>query len=124
MQHDTPLIAAHQTLQEHLGCAPPPQPSRINPFTEESSHTDTNRDIAGSERQRLRHCSERPTDNGNVHSFYTKASILTPGGIVDFERVQVDDTSPFNLLPWSIAINHGLILSSGKLSRTTVVGGL
>jgi hypothetical protein len=34
-----------------------------------------------------------------IHNFYTKASILSPKGIVNLEQVQVDERSLFNLLP-------------------------
>jgi len=39
---------------------------------------------------------------------------------VDFQRVQVDERSSFNLLPWSIAIDLDLIQYSDRVLRTTV----
>jgi hypothetical protein len=58
--------------------------------------------------------------HGSLHNFFTKASIKTPRGVVDLERVQVDERSPFNLVPWSIATNLDLMLYSGKTLAITI----
>lgn len=55
-----------------------------------------------------------------IYNFYTRASILTLRGIVNFQRVQVDERSSFSLLPWSIAIDLDLIQYSDRVLRTTV----
>ena len=57
---------------------------------------------------------------GSLHNFFTKASIKTPRGVVDLERVQVNERSPFNLVPWSIATNLDLILYSGETLTITI----
>jgi hypothetical protein len=59
-----------------------------------------------------------------IHNFYTKASILSPKGIVDLERVQVDERSSFNLLPWSIAIDLDLILYFDRVLTIPIAGRL
>jgi hypothetical protein len=56
---------------------------------------------------------------GNLHNFFTKASIETPRGVVELE-VQVDEGSPFNLVPWSIAANLNLMLYFGKTLAITI----
>jgi hypothetical protein len=58
--------------------------------------------------------------HGSLHNFFTKASIKTPRGVVDLERVQVDERSPFNLVPWSIATNLDLMLYSGETLTITI----
>ena len=58
--------------------------------------------------------------HGSLHNFFTKASIETPRGVVNLERVQVDESSPFNLVPWSIATNLDLMLYSGKTLAITI----
>ncbi|MAD85169.1 MAG: hypothetical protein CL912_19585 [Deltaproteobacteria bacterium] len=50
------------------------------------------------------------------YNFFTKASIYTPKGVIDLERVHVDERCPFNLVPWSMATNLDLILYSGEAS--------
>lgn len=68
-----------------------------------------------------------PSDSkphGRLRNFFTKASIKTPRGIVDLERVQVDERSPFNLVPWSIATNLDLMLYSGKTWAITIADRL
>jgi hypothetical protein len=58
--------------------------------------------------------------HGSLHNFFTKASIKTPRGVVDLDRVQVDERSPFNLVPWSIATNLDLMLYSGETLAITI----
>ncbi len=58
--------------------------------------------------------------HGSLHNFFTKASIETPRGVVDLERVQVDERNPFNLVPWSIATNLDLMLYSGETLAITI----
>lgn len=57
-------------------------------------------------------------ENSKIHNFFTKGSIFTPRGIANFQRVQVDERSSCNLLPWSIAITLGLILYPNSLGTT------
>jgi hypothetical protein len=57
------------------------------------SHSTMYKGLVGPQQQRLGHCS-----NSRIHNFYTKASILSPRGIVDLERVQVDERCSLNLL--------------------------
>lgn len=60
------------------------------------------------------------TSSAELHNFFTTASIRTPTGNICLERVQVDERSPFNFIPWSIATTLNLILYSGKeLTVTT-----
>ncbi|PVH70705.1 hypothetical protein DL98DRAFT_540644 [Cadophora sp. DSE1049] len=53
---------------------------------------------------------------GRCHNFFIKASIYTPRGVIDLERVHVDERCPFNLVPWSMVTNLGLVLYSGEAS--------
>lgn len=53
---------------------------------------------------------------GRFHNFFVKASIYTPRGVIDLERVHVDERCPFNLVPWSMAKDLGLLLYSGEPS--------
>jgi hypothetical protein len=77
----------------------------------------TNGDVANL--QQLHHCSQELPVNSKAHSFYTRASISTPRGLVDFQRVQVDGRSSFNLLPWSTAIALNLVICSDSLRTTS-----
>jgi hypothetical protein len=60
------------------------------------------------------------TSLSKIHNFYTKASILSPRGIVDLERVQVDERSSFNLLPLSIAMDLDLALYPDRVLTMTI----
>jgi hypothetical protein len=54
----------------------------------------------------------------------TGYTISIPRGIFGFIRVQVDERSSFNLLPWSIAKNLQLILYSNRVSTITIADRL
>lgn len=55
------------------------------------------------------------------HIFFTKASIIMSRGVVNFGRVKVNERSPSNLIPISIAEKLGLVLYLGK--TTTIMAG-
>jgi hypothetical protein len=113
------LTAGRQSRQEQSPVRLLPQNEDMDSSTEWG--TETNECKANLQQRGLCHCSERQTgEDRKIHNFYTKASILTPRGIVDFQRVQVDERSSFNLLPWSIAIDLELIMYSDRALRTTV----
>lgn len=120
------LTAGHQARQEQPPFCLPPQNDEADSSTEWrdeviEGRAATNGEIASLQQRRLHNCSkELPDESSQIHNFYTKASIFTPRGIVDFQRVQVDESSSFNLLPWSIAIGLDLILYSDRILRTTV----
>jgi hypothetical protein len=103
-------------LQDQTPARPLPQTEEIDTFTE-----DTDRRLVGPQQQSLSHCSKR---NSKIHNFYTKASILSPKGMFDLGRVQVDERSSFNLLPWSIAMDLGLTLYSDRVLTITVTDRL
>lgn len=55
-----------------------------------------------------------------IHNFFTTASILTSRGMFEVKKVEVDERSPINLLPMSIAVDLGLMLYSNDLSAFTI----
>lgn len=71
---------------------------------------------------------ENPTTNQpsfingytGIHHFFTTASILTSSGVFEVKKVEVDERSPISLLPMSIAVDLGLIMSSGDISAFTI----
>ena len=73
------------------------------------------------QQQGLSYCSKK---DSRIHNFYTKASILMPGIVVNFEQVQVNERSPLNLLPLLIAIDLDLILYSHKTLTITIADRL
>ena len=123
------LTADPQAAQgQPLVCTPPPQNNEMDSSAGSrieviDSRGMTNREIASLQQRRLHHCSRGlPAENSKIHNFYTKASIFTPRGIVDFQRVQVDERSSLNLLPWSIAIALDLVLYSDSLEKIAAGG--
>jgi hypothetical protein len=58
---------------------------------------------------------ESSKDSSKIHKIFTKVSIQTPKREVYFEQVQVDLTSLFNFVPWSITRNLDLVLYISKL---------
>jgi hypothetical protein len=72
--------------------------------------------------------SDNPTTNqpgfikcySAIHNFFTTASLLTPRGVFEVKKVEVDERSPINLIPMSIAVDLGLILYSGDISAFTI----
>jgi hypothetical protein len=105
----------------------PSQTEEMDAFKEDrteaiESRSATDRGLVGPQQQRrLGHCSK---GHSKIHNFYTKASILSPRGIFDLERVQVDERSSFNLLPLSIAMGLDLILYSDRVLTITVADRL
>jgi hypothetical protein len=59
---------------------------------------------------------------GGIHNFFTTASILTSKGIFELKKVEIDERSPINILPLSIAIDLRLTLYSDNLSAFTISG--
>ncbi|KAH6704281.1 hypothetical protein BKA61DRAFT_680537 [Leptodontidium sp. MPI-SDFR-AT-0119] len=68
--------------------------------------------------ERLNWRDPKPQDR--LHRFSTKASIETPMGVTELERIHVDDRCPFNLVPWSLATNLNLMLYPGKTLAVTI----
>ncbi len=113
-------------LQEQLPTSALLQTGEMDAFTGHrneltESRSATGNGLVGPPQRSLSHF---PTGHSKIHNFYTKASILSPRGIFDFERVQVDERSSFNLLPWSAAKDLHLLLYPDKVSTITVADRL
>ena len=109
-------------LQEQPSARAPSQTEEMDAFAEHraeaiESRSATDRGLGGPQQRRISNCSK---GHSKIHNFYTKASILSPRGIVDLERVQVDERSSFNLLPLSIAMDLDLALYPDRILTITV----
>jgi hypothetical protein len=64
--------------------------------------------------------NHRSKGNRRNHNFYTKASILTPQGMVVLQQVQVYERISPNLLPWSMAMDLNLPVYPDKILTLTL----
>jgi hypothetical protein len=109
-------------LQERMPARAPSQTEEMDTVAEHraeaiESRSATDRGLVGPQQRRISNCSK---EHSKIHNFYTKASILSPRGIVGLERVQVDERSSFNLLPLSIAMDLDLALYPDRVLTITV----
>ena len=114
--------ASLNRLQEQPSARAPSQTEEMDAFAEHRAETiesrsATDRGLRGPQQRRISNFSK---GHSKIHNFYTKASILSPRGIVDLERVQVDERSSFNLLPLSIAVDLDLALYPDRVLTITV----
>ena len=114
--------ASLDRLQEQPSALAPSQTEEMDAFAEHSaeaikSRSAMDRGLGGPQQRRISNFSK---GHSKIHNFYTKASILSPRGIVDLERVQVDERSSFNLLPLSIAMDLDLALYPDRVLTITV----